>query len=155
MGLEVRRRTHLRDSILTACLLAVLGACPEPGVVSVTIRGATIRAQLAETPEERARGLSGRPSLAPDRGILFLFEEAGFPGFWMPDMHFDLDLVWIRDGRVVEVSEFVSRRQPERTHRPREAADTVLEVLAGTASRHGWRRGDRVTFDPPQLKRPR
>ncbi|MEN8183369.1 MAG: DUF192 domain-containing protein, partial [Myxococcota bacterium] len=141
---------------LTLCLSLILGSCSTaPGGVEVTIRGVVIQVELANTLEKRERGLSGRPSLDPDRGMLFLFAEPGFPGFWMPDMRFDLDLVWIRDARVVDLSEFVSRREPQRMHRPREAADAVLEVLAGTVSRHGWRRGDRVTFDPPELPRPR
>jgi uncharacterized membrane protein (UPF0127 family) len=121
--------------------------------VAVTIRGVTVRAELALTPEERAQGLSGRPQLEPDAAMLFLFDEPGVPGFWMPDMHFDLDLVWIRGDRIVDLTRSASRREPDRVHRPREPSDTVLEVLAGTATLHGWQRGDRVRFDPPELPR--
>ena len=152
----MRRRFFAKFYALAVCLGLLLGSCStDLGRVEVSIRGVAIQVELADSPEKRERGLSGRPRLDPDRGMLFLFAEPGFPGFWMPDMHFDLDLVWIRSGRVVDLSEFVSHREPRRMHRPREAADAVLEVLAGTASRHGWRRGDRVTFDPPDLGRPR
>jgi uncharacterized membrane protein (UPF0127 family) len=137
----------------TLGLAGFLLACPDSreGTVAVTIRGATVHAELALTPERRAQGLSGRRQLAPDEAMLFLFEAPGLPGFWMPDMHFDLDLVWIRGDRIVDLTPSVSHREPERVHRPREPADVVLEVLAGTATLHGWRRGDRVRFDPPEL----
>lgn len=144
-------RSHSKWTYLTLLFLGILSACPDARTVEVTIRGATVHAELAATPEARAQGLSGRERLAADEAMLFLFEEPGRPGFWMPDMHFDLDLVWIRDGRIVDLTPFVSRREPDRVHRPRELADVVLEVLAGTATLHGWRPGDRVRFDPPQL----
>ncbi len=51
---------------------------------------------LAVTPAERTQGLSGRPSMASDRGMLFVYEQDGGRTFWMPDMHFPLDMVWIR-----------------------------------------------------------
>lgn len=124
---------------------------PDPGAIEVTIRGVTLRAELALTVAQRARGLSGRASLAPDEAMLFLFGEPGFPAFGMPDMHFDLDLVWLRDGRVVDLTPFVSHLEPDRLYRPREAVDAVLEVRAGTATLHGWRRGDRVRFDLREL----
>jgi uncharacterized membrane protein (UPF0127 family) len=134
---------------LAGLLLACSGARED--TIAITIRGATVHAELASTPERRAQGLSGRGQLAPDEAMLFLFEAPGRPGFWMPDMHFDLDLVWIREGRIVDLTPFVSHREPDRVHRPDAPADVVLEVLAGTATLHGWRPGDRVRFDPPEL----
>jgi uncharacterized membrane protein (UPF0127 family) len=144
---------YSRHIALTLGLTGLLLACPNPrnGTVGVTIRGATVYAEVALTAEERALGLSGRRELAPDEAMLFLFGAPGLPGFWMPDMHFDLDLVWIRAGRIVDLTPFVSHREPDRVHRPRVPADVVLEVLAGTATLHGWRPGDRVRFDPSEL----
>ena len=152
-GRRLTLRSHSKYLLLTVGLSWVLTACPsaQEGTVAVTIRGATVHAELALTPEERAQGLSGRGRLAPDAAMLFLFGAPGLPGFWMPDMHFDLDLVWIRGDRIVDLTPSVSHREPERVHRPREPADVVLEVLAGTATLHGWRPGDRVRFDPPEL----
>lgn len=150
-------RLRSNSAAILLALAAVLLSCrpDEPERISVTIRGFTVRAELARTAEERARGLSGRPRLAPDEGMLFLFPEPLRPGFWMPDMHFDLDLVWILGDRVVDLSRFVSRREPEQLHRPTQPVDTVLEVLAGTATLHGWQPGDRVRFDPQEPPPPR
>jgi hypothetical protein len=68
-------------------------------------------------------------------------------GFWMPDMHFDIDILWIRDGRIVHVESAVSKDDPERVYRPNEPADTVLELPSGTAVRRGFRVGDAVRVD--------
>jgi hypothetical protein len=115
----------------------------------VTIQDLTLEAELARTPEERARGLSGRDGLAPDRAMLFLFETREPHGFWMQGMRFDIDLVWIAGDRVVDVTHRASHRQPQRILAPRAPADRVLEVAAGTALARGWGPGDRVEFDPP------
>lgn len=154
MGIAARRRQAL-------LLAALLGACsapaPETAGPSVRIGDDVIRVEVARTAEERARGLSGRDGLAEDAGMIFPFDTAGHPGFWMQGMRFDLDLVWARDGRIVEIHERVPRPPPGPDpnapplplYRPRSPADLVLEVPAGTASRRGWRVGDTLEIEPP------
>ena len=114
----------------------------------VTIGVHVVDAEVADTPERRQRGLSGRPALGASEGMLFPYPEPGLHGFWMPDMHFDIDIVWIRAGRIVDVSANVSRAEPRVVHRPREPADLVLELPAGTAERRGFRVGDAVHVEP-------
>lgn len=124
------------------------GEAPPRAHVSVGVH--RIDAEIADTPERQRRGLSGRPSLAPGEGMLFTYAEPAPRGFWMPDMHFDIDIVWIRDGRVVHIESrvphAVSGALP--TYRPEAPADRVLEVAAGTAERLGWRVGDPVRVEP-------
>lgn len=116
-----------------------------------------IRAEVAESFEARARGLSGRRHLPEGHGMLFVYPRAARHGFWMPDMHFDLDIVWIRGDRVVDVTRNVPHDPPGReggdlpVYRPAEPADRVLEVPAGTAARHGWGPGHAVEVErlPP------
>lgn len=55
----------------------------------------TYRVRIADTEEKRAQGLSGVPSLKKDEGMLFIFPTEGLHSFWMKDMNFALDLVWI------------------------------------------------------------
>jgi len=108
-----------------------------------------IRAEVADTPARRKQGLSGRTGLGEGTGLLFPYARADRHGFWMYDMHFDIDIVWIRDGRVVDISHRVPKPDPgarPATAQPRELADTVLEVPAGFALAHGWRAGDRVSL---------
>jgi hypothetical protein len=83
--------------------------------------------------------------------MLFVYAEPEPRGFWMPDMHFDIDIVWIRDGRIVHVEPDVPHAVsgPLPVYRPSEPADLVLEVAAGTAQRLGWRLGDAVQLERP------
>jgi len=146
---------HPARALLILALLAAWGplACgapsapegPEPDAW-VTIGRARVATELTRTRAEMARGLGGRDSLAWDHGMLFQYARPDFLAFWMKDMRFAIDIVWIREGRVVDVSHQVpfDPRGPGPTVRPRELADTVLEVPAGYAQAQGWRPGDRV-----------
>jgi uncharacterized membrane protein (UPF0127 family) len=140
---------------LVASLLACGAAEPDAPAASgpprarVSIGVHVIDAEVADTPARQQRGLSGRASLAPGEGLLFVYDAPAPRGFWMPDMHFDIDIVWIRAGRIVHIESrvphVVSGALP--TYRPDEPADTVLEVVAGTAERLGWQVGDRVRIE--------
>ncbi len=118
----------------------------------VTIRGQRLAVEVAETRARQARGLGGRDALAWDRGMLFVYDQPGFYAFWMKDMRFDIDIVWIRDDRIVEISARVphSPDGPGPTVRPRQLVNRVLELPAGDAQAWGWRIGDRVQVERPQ-----
>src|SRR3989338_662243 len=64
-------------------------------------RGVNLIVELAVTPAQRERGLSGRDRLEPRSGMLFVFEDDGVRGFWMKGMTFPIDIIWIDDERVV------------------------------------------------------
>jgi len=55
------------------------------------------RVRIADSLAERAQGLSGTTALAPDEGMLFVFERAGMYGFWMKDMYYPIDIIWLND----------------------------------------------------------
>ncbi len=143
-------------ALLLALLLALGCERSEPPLPSaaaaprarVTIGVHVIDAEVANTPERKQRGLSGRPFLADGQGMLFPYDAPGLHGFWMPDMYFDIDIVWMRQGRIVHVAPKVSRSDTTRIYQPSQPADLVLEVPAGTAERHGWRVGDAVDVAP-------
>lgn len=142
--------------VLVVALALALGcergeppAAGEPAAprARVTIGVHVIDAEVADTPARKQRGLSGRAALPEGRGMLFLYGEPGLHGFWMPDMRFDIDILWIRGGRIVHVESRVSKDEPARVYRPREPADLVLELPAGTAERRGFRVGDAVEVE--------
>lgn len=88
------------------------------------------RLEIAATPEGRALGLGKRESLPEGKGMLFLFPSASQYGFWMKDMRFPIDIIFLRSGRVISVERSVSPSD-RRIITPPEAADQVLEVNAG------------------------
>ncbi len=120
---------------------------PAATMKTVTIRNSIIRVEVAETNIERARGLSGRESLAPDAGMLFIFDRPGRYSFWMKGMQFPLDFIYIRENRVVELRERVPLPADIPTpFSPEREFDAVLEVNAGWVAQNGIAIGEKVTF---------
>ena len=126
-------------------------APPESAVVS--IGNVTYIVDLAILPEERQQGLSGREHMPLDVGMLFVFERERQLNFWMKEMHFPLDIIWIdAQCRLVEVAANVPTPPPNASNAdiPRvqspSPARYVLELNAGEAARNGLQPGDPVEF---------
>jgi uncharacterized membrane protein (UPF0127 family) len=139
---------------LVACAACL--ACPgaDGGLVHarVTIEGQPLDVEVARTPAAREQGLSGRESLAPGTGLLFLHPTTARHTYWMKDMRFAIDVLWMRHGRIVDVSHRVPAPGPGEDGRaiqvaPRVPCDVVLELPAGYARAHGFDVGARVTIE--------
>ena len=125
----------------------------QPKDAIVRIGEAAYLVDLAIQPEERQQGLSGRPFMAHDAGMLFMFEEESTLHFWMKEMHFPLDIIWIdAECRLIDVAADVPPPLPgagndeiPRVQSPLPAL-YVLEVNAGEAVRNGLKPGDLVEF---------
>lgn len=108
-----------------------------------------IRSEIAASTLDKARGLAYRASLEDGRGMLFEMNVARRHSFWMQGMRFPIDIIWLRDGVVVDISSQVA---PEpgvvtnllRTYSPRVPADQVLEVPSGYAATHNIVEGSRM-----------
>ncbi len=88
--------------------------------------------EIANSEEERIKGLSGRQDLPRDTGLLFTFDEAGFPGIWMKDMNFSIDILWLDENfKVVDILEEASPASFPEVFIPKEKSKYVLEVNAG------------------------
>lgn len=119
----------------------------------VHIGSAIIDAELADTVAEQSVGLAGRDVLDPDSGMLFVFPTPQRASFWMKDMRFPLDFVWITDDRrVAKVTEDVPIPGPEESELPLyfsgQDVRFVLEINAGRVQELGISVGDAVTFEP-------
>ena len=118
--------------------------------VLVTIGQTVLAVELATTTPAIQKGLSGRTSLGPQSGMLFVFPKPAIYRFWMPDMHFPLDIIWINNGKVVDISENVSNEfdlAHPRFYVPSQPAQYVLEVNAGFAASEHIRVGDAAVFN--------
>lgn len=114
-------------------------------LIEVSIKDATLKVMVAETPEKRRKGLGGKEKLASDSGMLFSFPEPGYYDFWMKGMLFPIDIIWIKDNRVVDITANASEWDLS-ILTPRSEVDSVLEVNAGFVSLHDIKIGDSITI---------
>lgn len=120
---------------------------PIEGEGVVSIGDAQLQVRFADTPAERAQGLSGSPPLRDDEGMLFVFPQPERPGFWMKDMRFPIDILWISgEKRVIGFEEQVVPESYPRAYRPTEDILYVLEVPEGFVKKHRISVGSEVTF---------
>jgi len=118
----------------------------EKSVKNLLVGDREIQAEIADNVVERAQGLSGRESMCETCGMLFVFPQAQVQNFWMRDMRFPLDIIFIRDDRITEI--FADVPVPSNGEIPRvesrESADQVLELNAGVSGKLGIRVGDEI-----------
>jgi len=119
-------------------------------IQSVQIAGKTIQVDLAVTPAEQEQGLSSRQGLAENMGMLFVFGSSDKYQFWMKDMNFPIDMIWIReDMKVVYIKKNALPALYPETYGPgTNDADAkyVLEVVSGFSDKNNLQVGDAVLF---------
>jgi len=120
-------------------------------------RDACVLLEVADEPQEQRLGLMQRPALPPLRGMWFPFQPAQPLRFWMFNTIAPLDMVFVRDGRVLAIQREVPAcaAQPCRSYWAdadgngrADFADAVIEIGAGEAARLKVRVGDPVTITP-------
>ena len=101
-------------------------------------QGVDILVRIADTEKTRELGLSHFKSLPRDQGMLFVFPQIGMYGFWMKDMQFPLDIIWINDSFTI--IDRVINTDPSsypKTFTPKASARYVLEIPSGMADHYG------------------
>ena len=115
---------------------------------SLSIKGNVLEVEVMKTQEEQIRGLSGRELLAENTGMLFVYDKPVIPGFWMKDMNFSIDIIWIGEDRsIVDITENLAPETYPITFSPASPVQYVLEVNAGWAQEHSIEIGDSIEFD--------
>lgn len=115
----------------------------------ITVGEETLHVEVMDDDAERTQGLSGILSLPHSQGMLFDFTNTNInkPSFWMKDMKFDIDIIWIKDNEVVGVTKNlqapVSNNYLPTYQAPREI-DYVLEVNAGWVDQYSINKGTKV-----------
>lgn len=112
----------------------------------VKIADKNLKVYLAQTPLEREVGLSVFDRLSDNQGMLFVFDSAQKPGFWMKDMKFSIDIIWINSLRVVDITRNlpVENNSQLTKYYPNVDIDHALEVNAGWSDKNGIKVGDSV-----------
>lgn len=113
----------------------------------VSINNTTFTAEIADTAKKQEIGLSEKTSLDSDKAMLFPFGKPYYYRFWMKNMKFPLDIIYIQNNKIVEIFEEVkpptNNENPEILV-PKETADTVLEINAGLSKQNNIKTGDEV-----------
>ncbi len=106
-----------------------------------------IKIEIADSDAEHERGLSGRESLALNAGLLFVFETPSTYGFWMKNMNFPIDMIWIdSDYKIITIKENVEPDSYPNIFKPRAPAKYVLEVNSGFVKQYGLKEGAEMAF---------
>lgn len=122
----------------------------------VKIAGKTLKVDLATTAKTQEQGLSGRKSLKENEGMLFVFDHMDKYSFWMKNMNFPIDIIWIgsastqggEDLHVVYIKKNTLPESYPETFTPNVDAKYVLEVNASFSEKNNLKVGDRVEFLP-------
>jgi uncharacterized protein len=142
------------------CLLLILLTClywpgsdslandPKPSqfgnpIISLRLNRTVVQAEVVSSPEKLYLGLSGRPSLAPGTGMLFVMPSLEVQVFCMRDMRFAIDIIWLARNRIIGFHRNLPPNETE-TYTSPGPADLVLEVPAGFAAAAGMKVGDRL-----------
>jgi uncharacterized membrane protein (UPF0127 family) len=147
-------------AFIAPALLFALAACGDPDTVKledygtrdVTLPGGElIHAELASTQAQVQKGLMFRTSLAPDRGMLFLFSKEDSLKFWMFQTLIPLDIIWMDpDKKIVEMSADTPPCKTEAAQCPEYGGSQpslfVLELPAGSVAKYHLRTGQTIRF---------
>jgi uncharacterized membrane protein (UPF0127 family) len=119
----------------------------ELSTTDIRIDGKVFKAEVAETLTDKAKGLSGRDCLASDRAMLFPYQTAGNYCFWMKDMNFPIDMVWLNaDKQILNIASDVRPDTYPQSFCPEGSAQYIVEVNAGIAQVNDWQPGDYFSF---------
>ncbi len=134
-------------------LLLLTFALPSHGgEATLTIKQSKFNIELAVTKEERKKGLMGRQSLPYNQGMLFVYDEPRIISFWMKNTLIPLDILFFdANGELLEI---IPQAQPCKhflcpTYTNKTPASFVLEIPAGSTSKHNIVPGDVFTLETP------
>lgn len=127
-------------------ILTFLGITTQNPTVLQTPEGRQIKVEIADTEEERIKGLSNRAYLEKGTGLLFVFDSPGRYGIWMKDMIFPIDILWLdKSYKVVDLKTNVSPKTFPTVFNPKTEAVYVLELNSGEIARLQLKTNSKLT----------
>jgi len=119
----------------------------EKPIIGVEIGDTKFSTLIADIPQLRQLGLSGRPALGKNEGMLFIFDESKVRHFWMKEMNFPLDIVWIDENKTVAgISRNILPESYPETFSSVVPVQYVLEIKPNTSEEKGIMVGEKVEF---------
>ena len=107
-----------------------------------------INVWLARSPKELSQGLSIVDELKEDQGMLFVFSYLDEHAFWMKDMKFPIDIIWLdSEKKIVSIKENADPKNFPENYQPTSPALYVLEVTDGFTKKHSLKEGDQLEWN--------
>ncbi|MFZ2200105.1 MAG: DUF192 domain-containing protein [Microgenomates group bacterium] len=115
---------------------------------SVKLKGIDLTVELAQNTKQWEKGLSDRADLGEVDGMLFIFPEYHIPLFWMKDMRFPIDMIWLSNGKVVNITPNAQVETTDKlpTYSPSVPVNMILETRAGWAEENNITIGDEISL---------
>jgi len=116
----------------------------------VIIGNQTFRVMVAKTDKEKQIGLSNKKQIAKDQGMLFIFDNSDLYSFWMKNMEFPIDIIYINGNKVTTVisnAKVPSSNTNLMIYQPEDKSDKVLEISAGLSNKYNIKKGSTVTIE--------
>jgi uncharacterized membrane protein (UPF0127 family) len=128
-------------------IIGILIYSPNTTVISLE-NGHTINVKVAQTNKDRVKGLSGRRNLPENSGMLFVFDQPRILSFWMKEMNFPLDIIWIDQNRkVVGIERNISPETYPKIYSPETPSKYALEINGGYSDKIGLSIGEQLLFE--------
>lgn len=132
-------------AVIISVSLVALYVATRPDTLSVN--GHTFRISIAESDEDKIRGLSGTARLDPQSGMLFAFNNNDRHGIWMKDMNYPIDIIWLdSDKKIVDIQTNIHPDTYPKVFKPRADARYVLELAAGETRKYEIQQGQAADF---------
>ena len=133
--------------VLAFVLLSRATPTPPDGSRTIWFKDTPITIEVVNTEADRERGLGGRTSLPPNHGMFFVFNHDDRHSFWMKDMRFAIDILWLDQNLVVvDIKRDATPESYPASFPSGAPARYVLELPAGFSRDYGIAVGDRLHF---------
>lgn len=141
-------RKFILFGVVSAFLVCLLFAGMRHNRGQTVLLGArTFRYEMAADEGSRNKGLSGRPFIKSNQAMLFAFQKPDTYCFWMKDMHFPIDIIWVDSNKdIIGTAEKLAPSSYPKTFCSPKPVQYVFEVSAGQVPAAGVRPGQRVNF---------
>ncbi|MEK7208672.1 MAG: DUF192 domain-containing protein [Patescibacteria group bacterium] len=134
--------------LIVASVIMVIGWLTPAEKNYLMIVGQKLAVEIADTDAARARGLSGRAALGANQGLLFIFDAPAEYSFWMKEMNFPIDIIWIDEHwRVADISKNVLPESFPQSFQPARPVKYVLEVNVNWAEKNNLQIGESVSLN--------
>jgi|SRR5581483_1689444 len=120
---------------------------PQP---TATIKGQAFTLLVAKTLDEKQTGLTKLQTLPTNQGMYFPFDKPDYVAFWMKNMKFPIDMIFINKNKIVDIKQNAQPADPKDNnptiYTPQAPANAVLEINANLSKKYGFQNGDTVVI---------